>query len=195
MMTDIGSLYYKGISQSQVQDDVRSITDEVTQHLQLTDSAPTSHISASAGDYCIGTTRYSYVLGRQINSSPVSPQHVLWRDTVTAGTCPVSPNLSSANLATTDPTGTELISLRSRLTNFSISATSPYTITVDIAFGDDDQLCDTGIPNSCDSSTTTTIVYPLPAGHEVLCKGSKAVSAQQFCGTADLTTTAVQRLQ
>src|SRR5665213_2550121 len=40
MMISIGNLYYKGINQARVQDDVRTISDDLSSHLQLSDQAP-----------------------------------------------------------------------------------------------------------------------------------------------------------
>ncbi len=41
VMVNIGSLYYKGINQARVQDDVRSIADEIIKNIQLNDQPPT----------------------------------------------------------------------------------------------------------------------------------------------------------
>jgi prepilin-type N-terminal cleavage/methylation domain-containing protein len=166
VMVNIGTLYYKGINQSRIQDDVRSITDDIVHNIQLDDQPP----KASSEDgphgeqaFCVGNVRYTYILGVQIGH-PAS--HVLWRDqNPTPGSCtPVD---------LTDPTGgNEMIASNSRLTMFSVSTTNPpYTVTVGAAYGDDDLL------------TGTT--------GDVHCKGQKG---DQFCATAHLTASAVQRV-
>jgi prepilin-type N-terminal cleavage/methylation domain-containing protein len=154
--------------------------------------------------YCIGTTvRYSYVIGYKIgtskydidNSTPESPD-VLWRDDQT------NPNVVShvtsgssctpVDVAVTggvQGSGTELIAPDSRLTAFCIgnitsgacssdggtAITSPYDLTVEMAYGDIDLL--SGLTAGQQSNNVT-------------CHGG---SGDQFCATSILTTTAVQR--
>lgn len=187
-MIGIGTLYYKGINQSQVQDNVRSISDEIAQQLELTDqfkgpstlTVGTTTIKA----YCMNATRYSYVVGQQLGSIP----HVLWRDTDTIGSC-TPDDLTNAGLSG----GTELIAPHSRLTNFDIQHTNPsdpYVLTIGVAFGDNDLLCSQSVGGSCNSPGTTLSAAQFQNG-DLLCKG---LSGQQFCGTAKLTTTVVQRI-
>ncbi len=104
VMLNIGNLYYKGVNQALVQDTARGIGDEVSQRLELS-SQPQVKSAASAGGvaaYCIDNTRYTYVIGVQIGSSPPPGigtvfKHVLWRDTIhSADTC-VTANLAADN--------------------------------------------------------------------------------------------------
>jgi prepilin-type N-terminal cleavage/methylation domain-containing protein len=191
IMISIGNLYYKGINQARVQDDVHSITDEVSQHLQLSGTATpvyTTSLDGHTHAYCIGDTRYVFILGRQIGTGTdtdmMTPQsrQVLWRDKALAG-CPAPGNgfLSSPWLSLLDPSGTELIAPNSRLTSFCISGsvagscipdTSPYTTTVGVAYGAIDLLNNPGNINAT-------------------CKGN---IGDQFCATAFLTTRVAQRL-
>jgi len=170
MMISIGNLYYKGVNEARVQDDVRSITDEVAQHLELSDAGPLPPAVSPNGlnhAYCIGDTRYTFTLNRQIVTQT---PHVLWRDTN-----PTPDSCSTTNTFLTSPppatNGSELIAPNSRLTFFSISNTSPYTISVGIAFGD------------------TTLLNL--SGINTTCKGN---IGDQFCATATLTTTVTQRV-
>lgn len=166
LMINIGKLYYKGISQARVQDNVRSITDEVAQHLQLGDS----FIPVTSGPeraYCIGTTRYTFIIGVQIDHPN---KHVLWRDkNPTPGNCPsVLPNLTAT---TPSIGGSELIAPNSRLTDLTITGSSPYSVSVGVAYGDDDLLNLSGINTKC-----------------------KGNIGDQFCATAKLQTIVVRRL-
>jgi prepilin-type N-terminal cleavage/methylation domain-containing protein len=174
MMIGIGKLYYKGINQARVQDNVRSIGDELAQHLQLSDQGPQqagTPINVSiAGHpyvinaYCIDNTRYSYIIGVQIGSIP----HVLWRDPTPSTGCTTPAALNNPGLSG----GTELIAPHSRLTDFTISPlTSPYSISVGVAYGDDDLLTLNGVNTTC-----------------------KSVTGDQFCSAAGLTTVVVQRI-
>jgi prepilin-type N-terminal cleavage/methylation domain-containing protein len=200
MMINIGNLYYKGISQSRIQDNVRNITDEVSKHLELGDHF-FLRTSGSQAAYCIGSDRYTFVLYKQIGDNPASPdfhsRHVLWRDAnPTPGSCPAAlPNLAAA---TPSAGGTELITPHSRLLEFSITGTSPYNVRISEAYGDNDLLCDTGTANDCTTDATLSSVVeklaagtmPGPSGN-VRCRGDRG---DQFCATANLSTTVVKRL-
>lgn len=213
VMVNIGSLYYKGINQARVQDDTRSITDEITRYIRLNDQPPTALVNGPHNTtlICIGPVRYAYVLGAQIGhpapGTPTVYNQILWRDNnPTPGSCPipVDPNdaskgnidLTRTDLAAADPSGTELIATNSRLTQFSMvtpTATSPTTVSVGAAYGDDDLLCNpTAIPGSCATPDAMNgwANYSGNAG-DVICKGLKG---DQFCSTAYLTTIAAGRI-
>jgi len=186
IMISIGTLYYKGVNQSQVQDNVRSISDEIAQQLELNDQFKTGSLtvgSTTVESYCMGATRYSYVIGVQLGTIP----DVLWRDIDTAGNCQPQ-NVTVTGLSG----GTELIAPHSRLTNLTISQpnpSDPYSVTVGVAYGDDDLLCSPSLAGSCNSPVTMPIA-DFQNG-DLLCKG---LPGQQFCGTSILTTTVVQRI-
>lgn len=177
MMISIGNLFYKGVNQARIQDNVRSISDEITEQLKYSGSEPvqppainetfSSH-TFSVQVLCVGGTRYTYVLGVQIGTSSGQLPHVLWRDAA-ASPC------AQADLTQNSPTakGAELIAPNSRLANLVVSKTgSPYTVDTTVAYGDDDLL-------SGPNSTTP------------LCKGN---TGDQFCAVASLHTLATRRL-
>lgn len=196
VMIGIGNLYYKGIAQSRVQDDTRGVTDELSQQLQLNGQALSTATWPAKKElaYCVGNLRYTYVMNTQLGH--VSPgggavvyKHVLWRDTnPTPGSCSIDPgdigNVTSVDLTQNTPSsgGTELISGNTRLTSFCVgkftapstcnqATVSPYPVTVSTAYGDDDLLN--------------------LNGYNTTCRGGVG---DQFCSTARLQTTAVQRL-
>jgi prepilin-type N-terminal cleavage/methylation domain-containing protein len=172
MIISIGSLFYKGINQSRVQDGARNLTDEISQRLQLSGTVPQagqSSSNAAVNVYCIGGTRYTYIanvqIGHQQNNTGPVYNHILWRDEPSAGCTQVMGKFVSADLTLSDPSNgqvsgaglqdsAELAPANSRLTSFCIgtlnpangncqfSSASPYTINVGIAYGDDDLLCD-----------------------------------------------------
>jgi prepilin-type N-terminal cleavage/methylation domain-containing protein len=196
VMISIGSLYYKGINEAQVQDNTRNISIELSEHLQLSDGFTTDLgvNPAIPRAYCIGTTRYTYIDGIQLGKS-ATYKHVLWRDTVVAGgACPAAgPGAADLTNAQPSPGGTELMPPLSRLTAFTVTGASPYTVSVGIAYGDDDLLCDNGTPGDCAPTAPVSINLwnPNPPHGTVLCKGQKG---DQYCATATLTTTVVRRL-
>lgn len=178
MMIGIGNLYYKGVNQARVQDTTRTVVDDLAQHLQLSDSGPRAETTAvtvggvggyTLKAYCVDNTRYSYVINKQIGTDVSKGQipHVLWRDDVPASGC------DPADLSQPVPSagGTEMIVANSRLTAFSISIASPYTISIGVALGDTDLLNFNGINTTCQGSL-----------------------GQQYCATANLTTVVVQRI-
>lgn len=192
LMVSIGNLYYKGVNQSRVQQSVRDVTNDLSQQLELNDSfsvPPTSTPPNPIQAYCIGLLRYTYITGVQIGHPADSDMggptyyHVLWRDdNPTPGSCAPA-DLTDQNLASdgTSTDGTELVSPNSTLTAFCIGklsgstctsdTSSPYTISVGVAYGDHDLLNLNGINSTCKGGT-----------------------GDQFCSTASLTTVAVQRL-
>lgn len=201
IMINIGGLYFKGISQTAAQNTVRSISDEITQQLQFSDSMPEPSASPAPDgvrSWCIGTTRYTYIIGKQIGTDTA---HVLWRDKVASSSCPSITATGSLNVATpalpgSTGGGVELIGPRSMLTDFTIITPSPYRVTINIALGDSDQLCDIGTTDDCnDKSISTHIWNPTAPTGQIRCKGNVgAGNSGKFCGTANLTTTAVRRL-
>ena len=172
VISNIGSLYFKGVNQSRIQDDVRFITDDVAQHLELTDqllSTGSQNYGITVNAYCIGNTRYSYVLNTQLGTSAGHVAHVLWRDTNTSGSC--TPLNLTQSTPPTSMNGSELIAPNSRLTDFTILGPSPYSISLAAAYGDDDLLNLSGLNTTC-----------------------KGTTGEQFCATASLQTVAVQRI-
>jgi prepilin-type N-terminal cleavage/methylation domain-containing protein len=199
MMVNIGRLYYKGINQARIQSNVRNVIDEVSQHLKLGDGWQPATGNNNQRAYCIGNTRYTYVIGVQIGqpapgSSAPTYQHVLWRDdNPTPGSCSITGdhevNLTSLS-PSTDLHGSELIAPRSRLINFSIDGTSPYDLALGVAYGDNDLLCSPSVIGSCNTDVAMPALVDYTHG-DLLCKGKQG---DQFCATAKLNTSVVRRL-
>lgn len=209
LMMSIGNLYYKGINQARTQDNVRSISDELSQHLQLSNQPPAESDSSNSANkfsnlvvhaYCIDATRYSYVTGEVAgtNLGGTVLQHVLWRDTIPSGAACVAANLTQSDPSATTggSNGIELIASQSRLTQFCIgtidpashlcitNTDSPYNIEVGVAYGDYD-LLNNASPSSL-GDIANNLNFP-----DALCKGG---TGDRFCATAYLDTTVVKRL-
>jgi prepilin-type N-terminal cleavage/methylation domain-containing protein len=184
-ISGIGTLYYKGVTLSSTQDSTRSIADQLTQDIQLNDKqpiagTPTSYGSTTVEAYCIGTVRYSFIVGKQIGPDATAPalqiNHVLWRDHISAGAACVGVDLTQDPIpSATTMDGRELIGPRSRLTFLSINNTGSnpdlFTIQLGVAYGDSDLINLNGLTSSCN--------------------GSKGF---QFCATDSLTTSAIARV-
>ena len=189
IIINIGNLYSKGINQSKVQDNARSIVDELVQGLQINNPGS---VQVGANAICINNVRYSYVLHQQLAPN----QHVLWRDVPSSlgSACP------SANLSLPTPTtgdqGTELMIPGTRLANLTVQKTQNpngewyYVITFREVFGANDLLCSpTATPtNDCNLTTTSTALN----NTDLQCKG---FAGEQFCAVSALTTTATARVE
>jgi prepilin-type N-terminal cleavage/methylation domain-containing protein len=191
VIQNIGNTFYKVNTQSRVQDNVLSITNEISQELIHSTNVNNINVLPTAGTpgyFCVDNYRYTYVIGKQMSypSNPKSNQtfHVLWRDSPTLPCATALPNL---NNSVPSPGGTELIGSNSRLTAFCVgiynsSSPSPCTkqpinssafnITIGAAYGDDDLLTQ-------------------PTSTNAACKGS---ISDQFCATSFLTTIANNRM-
>jgi prepilin-type N-terminal cleavage/methylation domain-containing protein len=221
VMISIGNLYTKGINQARVQDNVRSITDQISQDVQLNNgSVVTGAGTVTMGSQtpnvksiCIGSSiRYSFIIGYKIGPvtdsepAPYNAQShipsVLWRDdngyndptgTNMANTTGVAAynkdcqvvDLTKISTAVdtitgkpVDPSGAELIAPNTRLTEFGVTGSGPYDVSVGVAYGDIDLL----------TITDPTLMTP---GSTVGCQGSVG---DQFCATDNLHTSVVQRL-
>lgn len=211
LMINIGHLYYKGINQARVQSNVRTVTDEVAQQLQLGDSvtpSPSDQKGAHGEQaYCVGNKRYTYTIGIQIDTSPAwapaaAPyRHILWRDdNPSPGSCSVT-GANAVDLTSTQPSpasqnGTELVAPKSRLVSFTIIGASPYNLNVGMAYGDNDLLCSpppgTGtVTDSCKRGSPQMTAEANFTNGKLICKDSEG---NEFCATAKLDTTVVRRL-
>lgn len=186
VMIGIGNLFYKGVNQIRVQDNSRSISDDVSQHIQLSKVISPGWPNQNIKAYCIGNTRYTYIIGHRIGDTDehgYNIKHVLWRDN-NPGYCVALdlrlPDPDTGPFAGSD--GQELIGPNSRLTAFKISdPPGPFAVQVGVAYGDRDLLLP--IQPAIPSATTLNATSNCVSG-----------SGQQYCAAAFLQTTVVQRL-
>ena len=236
VMLRIGGLYDKGVSSSNLQGTTRAILSDVSSDIQFsgdtpTICAPTTYTpglsNACSGSYsstyqfgnanineyayCIGTTRYSFILDGEIGidnatnsvtgaNADTNTADVLWRDTLekSSDSCvPVNLN-DPTNTTSTYPgyqanaeaaagSGEEMMSNDTRLTNFSIvpvavDGTDIYQITVSSAFGNSSLL-------NINTSNQLTATAP----NTTTCKSQIDSSASEFCSTSSLSTTSEER--
>jgi prepilin-type N-terminal cleavage/methylation domain-containing protein len=185
VMIGIQRLYYKGVNQEQVQNNVRAVTDQVTQEIQFSGGTSVIPASQSFGSYtvkanCIGSVRYLYIIGLEVGTDI---KHALWRDTTPQTGCnPPAIGLPDiGSITNLNDGGFEYIPSGSRLTDFEINAnindSTSYDIYVSIAVGTIDQLnLNPGANND----------------YNATCKG---ITGDQYCATARLQTEVQQRLQ
>lgn len=183
--------YYKGVTLSNTQNVARSVMDNISQAIQFGGVAPQvpsgSNLIASTsnpnpkGRVCIGNQAYDFQLGYELPNHP----HALTVATV-PGCSPSTP-----------PTfgGTELLSPNMRLSRFDVQplGNDLWQVSVTVAYGDDDLLCNTSLPgNDCQSNSNSPLLAESGSGQEVIaCKGQ---TGSQFCGVSSLSTVVQQRL-
>ena len=143
----IGQDFNKAAIASLTQNTSRNIIDNITRELQYNTGSVTIDTSATVHVVCIGTVRYSYLLGYELVDGPFdsakqqSP-HVLWRDEAAGSTC--SPlDVTEVTVALTG--GKELMSLHTRLRELTGLNITPvpgthtlYNIDVSVIYGDKD---------------------------------------------------------
>lgn len=174
--------YYSGITQTNTQNTARAILEQISQDIQFSGDQITSPIANGGPDpeqaFCIGSDRYSYRLGWELESSnPVISQHQTLHALVkdSPGLCG---GMSAQNFHRPLAAGsTELLSPHMRLSKLSVTlvpgTTNLYKIIVRVVYGDD-----------------ALLTSPVTAGN-VTCK---AVSGDQFCAVSELSTVVQQRI-
>lgn len=157
----VSRTYIKGFVASETENTTRSIVDQVSQAVQLSQTGSLAIATPVTGWYafCINGYRYTY----QLNDELASGGHAFVRDYIGGGSCTPNINWTSS--------GTELLSTNERLVSFSIAqvpnSTDLYQVSLSILYGDDNVTMgsppDRCLDNSsggefCALSSTTTTV-------------------------------------
>lgn len=217
-LMNLGKMYVKGNNQALIQNTARNIIADISSQLQLGGATPNlggmfkpdTNNYKTQGVFCIGTTRYDYLVGQDVDGSDgTSTPHALWRDTMTSGgSCPALPmNATSpppSDGLTTPNSGVELIPNHVRLTELEVAQVGSglYSISIGLAYGDDDLLCvhnaSLGTGSDCDSSQIANNRQAHASNleqqnqfNQVTCLGN---IGQQFCATSYLSVTVARRL-
>jgi competence protein ComGC len=188
IVIQVSRVYYKGVVLSNTQNVNSTIVQDVSKNVQFDPGSSqfkiTSGIINNVNYYCIGSSVFIYNLGQEFNLS--SSNIGLIYETGNT-TCPISSrgiNTLNNYLAQGFK---ELLSPMMRVVYFKVKvpqlSTSPlYNISIGVAFGSNQSLCNTS--NSCSSPTTmNTSNY---SGSNVRCKLQQG---DQYCGISYLYTT------
>jgi hypothetical protein len=157
----IGHLFYKGVSISQTQDTADHIFQDISGNFQ-TAAAVSSSTSNGYSYYCIGNSRYTYQIDREISSSstssdPHSPaaatgSYGILKDVLSgSGSACATPCDDTHPAPYTCPLGTvklnnpvELLGEKMRIEKFDIagstSTSNLYNVSIVIAYGDQSTL-------------------------------------------------------
>lgn len=201
-VVEISRLYYKGTVLTRTQDTARNLIEDISRPIQLEGAdiigADGSYFVTKIGPngqsyiatvVCIGSTRYTYTLNRQVGRNVTSPtdhiRHAVWQDVVpSAAYCTDTskiPNLHDETPTSVGATsGRDILTERMRLTSFDIT-TSPgsnnlYTVNVTVMYGDRDLM----LPKS-DLSLS-----PVSCASEL--------AGSQWCALANYKTTVMKRI-
>ncbi len=143
-VVQIGRLYYKGLTSTLTQEAARATSEDVSRAIQLGNRGDVNRSDDAGKDFddpkavCIGDTRYTYAINRQIGGSTGGP-HALWVDQAPDGGCPTV----DLNIPTPSADGRELLGPNMRLLNFEINDISPlsvYNVKVVVGYGDNELL-------------------------------------------------------
>ncbi|HVS58314.1 MAG TPA: prepilin-type N-terminal cleavage/methylation domain-containing protein [Candidatus Saccharimonadales bacterium] len=211
----VGRLYYKGQNAARTNDTARNAIEEISRQIQFSPDSPNLYAapkisgcpnapgettqsfwcyetgSGKVYGYCIGNTRYSFALGTQFIDGI---NHGLWEDTMAGAdvtNCkPLdvlhvqgdgTPKTPTGAVGGTD--GKELLLPHMRVMGLEITqntTTGAYEVTLDVAYGDDDLL----------NAPTVDTNHPA-----LLPQTCKTTVGDQFCATANLTTSVTRRLE
>lgn len=109
----IGNMFYKGVSITNTQEVARAVTDDISNDIRFSGSAPTvvPPDAAGHGYFCIGQHRYKYNLWKQVgvNGNPYS----LEREDISSGAC---------SAATPGSNPVELLGDRMQLNDIQVDA-------------------------------------------------------------------------
>jgi len=172
-------VYYKGITESKVQEAARNIADVVAQGIQfsggiVTDTVP-SPTPGNSYAFCIGERQYSYQVGHQLvdgggtgNKKP----HAIVNNYVAGCTS----STAAQSMSSSTVTGREMLEPRMRLAKMQVTniGTNLYQISVKVVYGDDDLLDN-------------------PTASNAKCKNIRA--GTQFCAVSEITTTVTKRVE
>jgi len=95
-LIQIGRMYYKGIITSKTQGVARTVTDDISRSIQFSGGNFGEASDGINNAYCIGDTRYTYVLRAQQDSDVEGYSaedqkipHALWQDNINSGECSI----------------------------------------------------------------------------------------------------------
>ncbi len=181
--------YYHGITSSTTQGIARDVVDDISQAIQFSGQVPVQSAAAQTGYLCAGGQEFIYNIGAEVKTD--GSVQGLTEYTIGGAACTATPS----------GTGTELLQPSMRLAQFLVqpisSGSSLYQVSIVIAMGDNDLLCDSTLPpanqGGCNRTaaafTTTAQIYT--AGTNLVCKEQ---TGSQFCYVSDLSTTAGTRI-
>jgi Tfp pilus assembly protein PilW len=191
-ITQIGRMYYKGVTTAKTQETARSLIDRLSQEIQYsgTSTSPVLLADGNKRVLCIGSSRFFFMINQEKDSS----NYGIWADESNDGSvsnacvAPASTNLRNTAVPTTATLNArEMLGDGMRIVRFDLTNPTPnlYTIDLRITYGADDLL------DSVDP-TTGSLVDQNTFPQYSTCKG--ATIGTQFCSMSELSVTVSKRL-
>lgn len=179
----ISRLYYKGVTETNVQATARDIMDTVSQAIQFSGGKVTDTVATIPGtssDFCINNLQFSYRPGFKLvdsGSDPNTTNHSIVMRAVAGCSSPVGQDLSAGGVV-----GRELMAPNMRLSNILVKNVGPnlYQVKVRVVYGDDDLLYS---PSGSGYGATAS---------DAACKG---LAGRQFCAVSELSTVVISRVK
>lgn len=226
-LMNLGKMYVKGDNMARAQEATRNIASMIADQVRLGGNVPSIYTPSdyadahydsltSDGYFCIGRIRYSYLLDRQVTGSPdlslKQTRHALWRDELPSSTCPTlnppaSTPLDLVNSTNPGINGQELVPGNMRLTELKVDTVNGdsgmYSVTVGIAYGDNDLLCNSSstsmLPDGApDCSAGSIAKYPGPHFDNLRSSGGNirciSGTGQQFCAVSSVSVSVARRV-
>lgn len=176
---EVGHLFYKGVSITNTQEVANHIFQDVNGNFQTAANVSATQNGPSGYDYyCVGSSRYTYILNNEVNVSDSGPNHQvanaggnfgILKDVLPGGSACAAP-CDDLNASVTCVPGSvkfnnpvELLGSKMRVEQFDIEQSTTtsnlYNISIILAYGDDDVLTYSS-PNdlstvSCNSDSNT----------------------------------------
>lgn len=183
---NIGRTFYKGINVTQTQQTARAVLESASRDIS-TSSVVSSTKTVASGDnrkyVCIGNTRYTFILSRQVDLADhdTTSKFGLLRDKLPGDTACGNPFDATSPAPFNNPE--ELLNNKMRLNSFCVTPASQtsfgklYGLKVDLVLGDD------GVLNQADNPSASSC----SASRLYLCNTS--LNYSQHCYRAELGTT------
>jgi prepilin-type N-terminal cleavage/methylation domain-containing protein len=199
VLMQISRIYTKGVNMANLQNATRTVSADVTSALEFSGASPANCIANDAAalttcyttktnsggttvyTYCIGSTRYSYIIDRELGEDAIThtvTNHVLWRDTMATSTgCPFIDITAPGTPGGSGSDGYEMAPTHTRLNRFYVNQNPAdsgiYEVQIWMAYGDND------------------LMTPADSQGNTNCYGT---SGSQFCATSKSSTVVTRRL-
>jgi len=166
-ITRIAKVYVKNASIARTNEFAKSFMEEISQQIKFGSTIFTPVVNGNETRLCLGGNAYSI----RLNTKPGGVRKLA------DPTC--------TTYSTLDFTSSESVSPNNiRVMDFSVGTSSPYSIKIRVALGEDDLLQD----NSGKAPSVTGVTLS-----EIKCK--PGISGSEFCAVIDLTTTVTRRMK
>jgi prepilin-type N-terminal cleavage/methylation domain-containing protein len=192
-ITHISRIYQRSINTSRTQAAARSLVEALSEAVQYSASEITPGIPVTVGDTqarCIGSRQFLFAIGRKLSNDGAATSA---RNAVYSRPSPAGGGCANVSITSGISGGQELLGNNMRLANLEVDrvgATTLYSISARVVYGDDDLLCYAGDPTTC---TSTAVLGGADLKRpDLKCKSGPG---SEYCSVSELSTTVQRRLR